>query len=93
MTQSHDNFCPQCGHRNYQHGKDGCEHVDVSRPDVLDLIREDHVFFCENRCSCGFDCDHDYLNYIDHLVDYRERWAVKAPCECTRPHPLMVGVT
>jgi hypothetical protein len=22
------NFCPGCGHRIYQHGSDGCQHVD-----------------------------------------------------------------
>lgn len=31
---SHENFCPNCGHRNYQHGKAGCGHVDVARDDL-----------------------------------------------------------
>ena len=92
MTQSHDNFCPQCGHRNYQHGKGGCEHIEVAKPDVLDLIREDHIYTDYGRCACGYECQWEYADYLDHLVTVRDEQAEKKPCECTRLHPLMVGV-
>ena len=47
------NFCPWCGHRVYQHGDKGCQHItQVNRP-------------CSDP-QCGdstwdHDCDADYI--------------------------------
>jgi hypothetical protein len=33
------NFCPFCGHRLYQHGSEGCEHVDIDNTTNPKVIR------------------------------------------------------
>jgi hypothetical protein len=55
------NFCPFCGHRIYQHGLHGCEHVDVNEHEHVVRLKDDGTFTLkhpiEERLNNSlFDC-------------------------------------
>lgn len=59
MTTWH--FCPWCGHRLYQHNKEGCLHIDVvlrdctdpnCTPNVILSPGAKHAHEQPDRCDC-----------------------------------------
>lgn len=90
------NFCPSCGHRNYQHSAKGCEHTDPVMPPLIDVL-DAHQLTPQGDCLCGAVL----INYDRRESTHQEGWSEHVvqvaaiptevkPCDCKRPHPLMI---
>jgi hypothetical protein len=81
-------FCAHCGHRVYQHGHAGCEHVELAQPDirkVLAALRDagpppppD-----TNEPPLNLERRQDRDDWSGQLLDAWKAAEEKRPCDCT----------